>query len=205
MWLDSIIRYYYYNLFYFDIDLKYLKELFNKKYKSSYNLIESNITQQDYILMDKYLENICLFSYRDRVFSNEKFFLCEYNNTEIINTKDLFTNTSLENNSYPLDNIFNDLQKDITLFFGKDIFSINYKYHYTNNITILRVNNTDYLKTKEHLNNLYNKIIKNGIIILEYYNFPFCGQRKAVDEFRLENKINNKITNNNEFAAYWVL
>ncbi len=70
-------------------------------------------------------------------------------------------------------------------------------------IAILRLDNDWYKSTRYCLETLYEKVIPNGVVIIDDYG-SFVGCRKAVDEFRLKNKILSKLHQTDHTEFYWV-
>jgi O-methyltransferase len=73
------------------------------------------------------------------------------------------------------------------------------------NIDILRLDVDWYNATKFSLNKLYDKVVKNGLIIIDDYGFN-NGCKIAVDNFRRENNINNPLLRqgNSVSIGYWI-
>lgn len=70
-------------------------------------------------------------------------------------------------------------------------------------LAILRIDADFYLSTLEVLTFLYDKLVIGGFCIIDDYGgFDEC--RKAVDEFRLQRKINAEIHWIDNIACYWV-
>ncbi|MCU7835192.1 MAG: TylF/MycF family methyltransferase [gamma proteobacterium symbiont of Taylorina sp.] len=72
----------------------------------------------------------------------------------------------------------------------------------TNSIAVLRLDGDIYKSTWEALINLYDKVSSGGFIIIDdYYSWEGC--RKAVDDFRSKNGIDEKIIDVDWTCVYW--
>lgn len=72
----------------------------------------------------------------------------------------------------------------------------------TDSIALLRLDGDIYKSTWEALINLYHKVSIGGFIIIDdYYSWDGC--RKAVDDFRKQNAIEDKITDVDWTCIYW--
>jgi hypothetical protein len=70
-------------------------------------------------------------------------------------------------------------------------------------ISILRLDGDWYDSTKVCLENLYNKVVSGGIIILDDYGY-WKGCKQATDEFLLQNNINITL-NKTDFSEVWFI
>lgn len=68
--------------------------------------------------------------------------------------------------------------------------------------SILRLDGDYYESTRDVLIHLYPLLSQNGFIIIDDYNLPF-GCKKAVDEFRNQNKILSPLVRINNQSVYW--
>lgn len=69
-------------------------------------------------------------------------------------------------------------------------------------LALLRLDGDLYESTMDALTALYNKLSVGGYIIIDdYYSWPGC--KKAVDEFRRDNQIEEVIVNIDEHSIYW--
>ena len=69
-------------------------------------------------------------------------------------------------------------------------------------LSLIRLDGDLYSSTIDSLNNLYSKLSKGGYVIIdEYYDWPEC--KKAVDDFRRENLINDEIKKIDWSSAFW--
>lgn len=73
-----------------------------------------------------------------------------------------------------------------------------------NSLALLRLDGDMYSSTIECLENLYDKVIKGGYIIIDDYNCPGLGCKKAVNDFREKRNINSLIVNIDWTGVYWV-
>jgi O-methyltransferase len=69
------------------------------------------------------------------------------------------------------------------------------------NLSILRFDGDMYGSTIDVLSNLYNKITKNGVIIIDDYCLKNCV--KAVTDFRISNTINDEIKVVDKCGVFW--
>jgi Macrocin-O-methyltransferase (TylF) len=72
----------------------------------------------------------------------------------------------------------------------------------TQKFALLRLDGDYYESTKDSLNHLYPKLSEGGFVIIDDYNLPF-GCKRAVDEYRNENKIDNPLIPINSQSVYW--
>ncbi len=72
-----------------------------------------------------------------------------------------------------------------------------------NKIALLRLDADLYHSTKICLENLYSKVVPNGIIIIDDYG-TYEGCRSATDEFRQDNKITNFLNYSDAECRYWI-
>ena len=70
-------------------------------------------------------------------------------------------------------------------------------------ISLLRLDGDWYASTKVCLENLYNRVEKGGIIIIDDY-FAYDGCKKAVDEFLDKNQFTPLLNNYHNTALYWI-
>jgi O-methyltransferase len=71
-----------------------------------------------------------------------------------------------------------------------------------NKIAILRLDGDYYASTKVCLDNLYEKVVPSGLIIIDDYG-TYEGCKKAVDEFREKNNIKSFLHYSNSDCRYW--
>lgn len=71
----------------------------------------------------------------------------------------------------------------------------------TQKISLLRLDGDMYSSTWEVLENLYSKVSSGGYIIIDDYALK--GARKAVDDFRAQNNITDKIIPIDTMSVYW--
>lgn len=72
----------------------------------------------------------------------------------------------------------------------------------TDSIAVLRLDGDIYKSTWESLINLYRKVSVGGFVIIDdYYSWDGC--RKAVDDFRTQNAITDKIIDVDWTCVYW--
>lgn len=69
-------------------------------------------------------------------------------------------------------------------------------------IAILRLDGDYYASTKVCLENLYEKVVPNGLIIIDDYG-TYEGCKKAVDEFRLKSNITSFMHYSSSDCRYW--
>jgi O-methyltransferase len=69
-------------------------------------------------------------------------------------------------------------------------------------IAILRLDGDYYSSTKVCLENLYDKVVPNGLIIIDDYG-TYKGCKNAVDEFRVANNIKSFMHYSNSDCRYW--
>lgn len=70
-------------------------------------------------------------------------------------------------------------------------------------IAILRLDGDWYASTKVCLNFLYDKVVPGGFVIIDDYG-TYEGCRKAVDEFREKQGIQNFLNHVNQDCRYWI-
>jgi O-methyltransferase len=70
-------------------------------------------------------------------------------------------------------------------------------------IAILRLDTDWYESSKFELEQLYDRVVTGGVIILDDY-FQWDGQRRATDEFLKENNITKTIIRNNQQTGYFI-
>lgn len=70
-------------------------------------------------------------------------------------------------------------------------------------IALLRLDGDWYSSTKVCLENLYDKVVNNGIIIIDDYG-AYEGCKKAVDEFLNERNLTPFMINVDDYCLYWV-
>jgi O-methyltransferase len=70
-----------------------------------------------------------------------------------------------------------------------------------NDLSILRFDGDMYGSTIDVLSNLYHKLTKNGVIIIDDYCLQNCV--KAVADFRVNNNINDEITVIDKCGVFW--
>jgi len=71
------------------------------------------------------------------------------------------------------------------------------------NISILRLDGDWYESTKVCLDNLYDKVVDGGFIIIDDYGC-YEGYKKAVDEFLRVRNINVFINYSSPACRYWI-
>jgi len=69
-------------------------------------------------------------------------------------------------------------------------------------IAILRLDGDFYASTKVCLEYLYDKVVPNGLIIIDDYG-TYEGCKKAVDEFRMKKNIHSFLHYSNQDCRYW--
>jgi len=69
-------------------------------------------------------------------------------------------------------------------------------------LAILRLDGDYYESTMDALTNLYDKVSLGGWIIVDDYNVPPC--KKAVEDFRRERDIEEKIIDIDGYGVYWI-
>ena len=74
---------------------------------------------------------------------------------------------------------------------------------FTDNIVILRLDGDWYESTKVCLENLYDKVVSGGIIILDDYGY-WKGCKEATDEFLRERKV-DVILNRTDYTEVWFI
>lgn len=126
---------------------------------------------------------------------------------EMGGARKVFGFDSFEYELYPttLDEVNADLKKigagDISLHKGFFENSIPRIREEIGEISVLRLDASHYEATFFCLEQLYNKVCDGGIIIIDDYgDYEPC--KKAVDDFREKNKINNKI-NHTDYTEIW--
>ena len=70
------------------------------------------------------------------------------------------------------------------------------------NIAILRLDGDFYASTKVCLEYLHDKVVPNGLIIIDDYG-TYEGCKKAVDEFRMKKNIKSFLHYSNQDCRYW--
>jgi hypothetical protein len=68
-------------------------------------------------------------------------------------------------------------------------------------LALLRLDGDMYESTMDTLKPLYDKVTKGGFIVIDDYGLPAC--RRAVEDYRKENNINDKITEIDKTAVFW--
>ena len=71
-----------------------------------------------------------------------------------------------------------------------------------NKIAILRLDGDFYTNTKVCLEGLYDKVVPNGLIIIDDYG-TYVGCKKAVDGFRMKKAINSYLHYSDPDCRYW--
>jgi len=109
---------------------------------------------------------------------------------------------TLEENQHLLDNIIGYEKNKIHYHKGwfqdtvpKDVYEIE-------KIAILRLDGDFYANTKVCLEYLYDKVVPNGLTIIDDYG-AYVGCKKAVDEFRMEKNINSFLHYSDPDCRYW--
>jgi len=69
-------------------------------------------------------------------------------------------------------------------------------------ISLLRMDGDMYKSTMDVFNSCYNKIVTNGILIVDDYCLPNCV--KAVSDFRNQNNITNEINIIDKCGIFWI-
>ncbi len=105
-----------------------------------------------------------------------------------------------------LDEVKNNFKKynllDDQVVFLKGWFKDTLPTIKTEKLALLRLDGDLYESTSLALKHLYPKLSKGGYIIIDDYNaFPYC--KKAVDEYRLKNDIQEGIIEIDKEAVYW--
>lgn len=72
-----------------------------------------------------------------------------------------------------------------------------------NKIALLRLDGDWYASTKVCLENLYDKLVPGGVIIIDDYR-AYDGCKKAVDEFLSLNNLKPFIINVDDYCVYWI-
>jgi O-methyltransferase len=91
---------------------------------------------------------------------------------------------------------------DANVIFLKGFFSETLPTAPVKKLAILRLDGDMYESTIDSLQSLYYKVSSGGFIIVDDYNaFDFC--KKAVDDFRRENKISTPIVQIDQEAVFW--
>ncbi len=110
---------------------------------------------------------------------------------------------TLEENQKLLEEIINYPSENI--FYHKGWFSetVPVDSKEIGKIAILRLDGDWYASTKICLDNLYDKVVDGGFIIVDDYGC-YEGCRKAVDEFMLERNIQAFMNFSNRDCRYWI-
>lgn len=105
---------------------------------------------------------------------------------------------SLENVKYnfKLFNLLND-----NIIFLKGWFKDTMVNNKIERLSLLRLDGDLYSSTMDVLNNMYNNVSKNGIIIIDDYGLKRC--KEAVTDFREKNSISDKIHHIDSCGVYW--
>ena len=72
-----------------------------------------------------------------------------------------------------------------------------------NKIAVLRLDTDWYESSKFELEKLYPNVVNGGVVILDDY-YHWDGQRRATDEYFIENNINKNIIKNNKKTGYFI-
>ena len=99
-------------------------------------------------------------------------------------------------------NILNLSLKKVTFIKG-NLKNKNFKFDKINKISLLRIDCDFYRPTYNVLENLYPKVEKGGVIILDDFNIPFLEEKQAVMDYFKNNKIERYITNVGQ-SAYFI-
>jgi O-methyltransferase len=113
-----------------------------------------------------------------------------------------------ENGINDVYNIFNTLNLDmnnVTLVQGffQDILQVQENIDNIGKIAVLRLDGDWYESTKICLEKLYDKVVDNGIIIIDDYGH-FIGAKKATDEFRMKQSIITPLIKTDYTEYYWI-
>ena len=123
-------------------------------------------------------------------YDNQKF--KKYNNFKLANINDVYDTFRMIGAS----------TDNINLIQGYIEYTIPHNLHFLKNIDILRLDVDWYKATLFALQNLYKYVNNGGLIIIDDYNWNI-GCKKAVDKFRLDNNITNKIIKDIGTIIYW--
>nr|QBK90540.1 MAG: macrocin o-methyltransferase [Pithovirus LCPAC104] len=91
---------------------------------------------------------------------------------------------------------------DDNVIFIKGFFENSLKSDYIEKLAILRVDGDMYSSTIQVLDNLYDKVSKGGVIIIDDYALKGC--KDAVDYFRSNRNINSKMIQIDWTGMYWI-
>ena len=127
----------------------------------------------------------------------------EYNKSNIF--------TDFGNLSGGIDSVYNTFNKsnlnmdNIKLIKGffQNTLEIQENINNVGKIAVLRLDGDWYESTRICLEKLYDKVIDGGIIIIDDYGH-WVGAKKAVDEFRLKNKILSPLIQTDYTEHYWI-
>jgi hypothetical protein len=87
--------------------------------------------------------------------------------------------------------------------FFQDTLQIQENIDNIGEIAVLRLDGDWYESTKICLKKLYDKVIENGVIIIDDYGH-FIGAKIATDEFRIKHKIITPLIQTDYTEYYWV-
>lgn len=116
-----------------------------------------------------------------------------------------------DNLSGGINNVYNNFNKlnlnldNVTLVKGffQDTLQIQENIDNIGEIAVLRLDGDWYESTKICLEKLYDKVIENGVIIIDDYGH-FIGAKMATDEFRIKHKILTPLIKTDYTEYYWV-
>ena len=113
-----------------------------------------------------------------------------------------------ENGINSVYNTFNTLNlnmNNVTLVKGffQDTLQIQENIDNIGEIAVLRLDGDWYESTKICLEKLYDKVVDNGIIIIDDYGH-FIGAKKATDEFRMKHSILTPLIKTDYTEYYWI-
>lgn len=109
---------------------------------------------------------------------------------------------TLEGNQHLLESIIGYDKNKIHYHKGWFQDTVPKDVHEIEKIAILRLDGDFYDNTKVCLEYLYDKVVPNGLIIIDDYG-TYDGCKKAVDEFRMKKNIHSFLHYSNPDCRYW--
>jgi O-methyltransferase len=118
-------------------------------------------------------------------------YLYQMNNNQVVNEwnkKKKYNNKTSDWCSFPLEQLQNKLNRynykkeKLHYIVGDVMETLNNPNNIPDKIAILRLDTDFYDSTKFELHKLYNKVVENGLIIVDDY-YHWNGQKLAVDEY----------------------
>jgi hypothetical protein len=93
---------------------------------------------------------------------------------------------------------------DDNVIFVKGFFEESLKNINIEDISILRLDGDMYTSTISCLDELYDKVVKGGVIIIDDYGWEIAGAGKATDDFRKKRNINTKMIFSYGSCWFWI-